>query len=153
MADDAPGDGLTLDVVKQRFVDAERTLTELTERLRRLQAAEAESVKAAQTLSEAGEALSRYVSAAELTASEFVKLQEAAREAVASASALLQGDEVRRLGQELEQLRSSMTGQLSAIEERLDEAERARSEANRLNHQLEALRNQLPARWRKKLKL
>lgn len=153
MDDRAHGEGFTLDVVKQRFVDAERALTEMTARLRRLHEAEAGSVEAARSLSEGAAALSRYVNAAELAASEFIKLQEAARDAVASASALLQGDEVRRLSQELEQLRSSLTERLSTIQTRLNEAERARAETNQLRQQLDALRRQLPARWRKKLKL
>jgi hypothetical protein len=113
-------DSLSLAEVKQRFVDSERALNEIAARLTKLREAEASTIDAAGTLSEASTALRRFVETSESVVVELAKVQEEARTAVSSASSLLQGDDIRVLERSVTELRTMLDSRLSALESRVD---------------------------------
>jgi hypothetical protein len=144
-------DSLSLAEVKQRFVDSERALNEIAARLTKLREAEASTIDAAATLSEASTALRRFVETSESVVVELAKVQEEARTAVSSASSLLQGDDIRVLERSVTELRTMLDSRLSALESRVDSGEQSSARTVELEAQLAKIRAGMPTRWRTKL--
>jgi septation ring formation regulator EzrA len=116
-----PENGLTLDVVVQRFADSERALSEIREKLQSLASSAASADASATSLQDSAEAVRGFATTAADAAGELRSVTAQARAVLEGGAALLEGSALRAIEQRLDDLSRTMADSRDATVKELEE--------------------------------